>query len=343
MLGTQIPLFEIPDNWSDLDSVKPDLNSYDFIIVANSGGKDSIASLLYLMDQGVDSSRIELWHHCVDGFGNSHPLMDWPVTEDYCRKLALAFNIPIFYSWKSGGFLIEMLRENDFTKPVFFESPQGLVEAKGTGGTRSTRRRFPQTSAALNTRWCSSYLKVDPAAKALIHQERFINSKTLMVTGERAQESSARAKYRSFEPHRTDRRNGKLKRHIDHFRPVHGWKEEQVWEIIKRYSVNPHPAYRLGWSRLSCCSCIFGNKNQWASVRKIAPDKFNRIADYESEFQCTINRKHSVVELADQGRPYESITEYLIQVAMSSEFVEPIFVKEWSLPAGAFGDAAGPT
>lgn len=343
MLGTQIPLFEIPDNWSDVESVNPDLTSYDSIIVATSGGKDSIASFLCMLEQGADPSRIELWHHCVDGYGSTNPLMDWPVTEDYCRKFALAFGIPIYFSWKSGGFETEMLRENDFTRPVYFESPEGLVEAKGTGGSRSTRRRFPQLSAALSTRWCSSYLKIDPAAKALINQERFINSKTLVVTGERAQESAARAKYKVFEPHRTDRRNGKLKRHIDHFRPVHHWKEEQVWEIMQRFLINPHPAYRLGWGRLSCQACVFGSRNQWASVRKVAPDRFKRIADYESEFQCTINRKHSVVELADQGRPYETINDYLVQVAMSKEFVEPIFVKEWSLPAGAFGDAAGPT
>ena len=45
----------------------------------------------------------------------------------------------------------------------------------------------------------------------------------------------------------------------------------EVWEIIKRYRVIPHPAYRLGWGRVSCWDCIFGTSNQWASLQAIAP------------------------------------------------------------------------
>ncbi|WP_431217072.1 hypothetical protein ACQ86N_22505 [Puia sp. P3] len=37
------------------------------IIVAFSGGKDSIAMVLYLLEQGVDRRRIHLHHHDVDG------------------------------------------------------------------------------------------------------------------------------------------------------------------------------------------------------------------------------------------------------------------------------------
>ncbi|MFC1337422.1 MAG: phosphoadenosine phosphosulfate reductase family protein [gamma proteobacterium symbiont of Clathrolucina costata] len=320
----------------------PDLGSYDYIVVAFSGGKDSQAALLYLLEEGVNPSRIELWHHCVDGIANNSPLMDWPVTEDYCRKFAQAFGLSIHFSWKVGGFLGEMLRENDFTKPVFFETPEGTKEAKGTGGKKSTRRKFPQTSASLTTRWCSAYLKVDVASKAITNQERFSNARTLVVTGERAQESKARSNYKTFEPHRADRRNGRSKRHVDHYRPVHQWLEEDVWSIIERFSVNPHPAYRLGWGRLSCMSCIFGSKDQWASVRAVSPHRFEQIANYESQFDCTIHRKHSVQELASQGRPYASISRDLVEIALSEVFEESIILENWSLPAGAYGDSSGP-
>ncbi len=49
----------------------PDLASYDRIVVAMSGGKDSVASLLTLLDAGVSPSRIECYHHDVDGAGPS--------------------------------------------------------------------------------------------------------------------------------------------------------------------------------------------------------------------------------------------------------------------------------
>lgn len=319
------------------------LDEYDRIIVAFSGGKDSLACMLHLLDNGVSPARIELWHHCVDDLGSSNALMDWPVTEDYCRKVASVFKIPIYFSAKEGGFKAEMLRSNSFTKPVWFEAPDGTFKIEGKGGKLSTRMRFPQVSANLNVRWCSAYMKIDVASKALNHQPRFNNSKTLFITGERAEESSSRAKYMSFEPHRNDRRHGKLKRHIDHLRPIHSWSEQEVWNIISRFRVNPHPAYRIGFGRLSCMSCIFGSPNQWASVRHIAPDRFKQISDYEKLFEYTINRKHSVETLADRGKPYEAISRELIESAMSSSFCEPVLVEDWILPAGAFGESVGPT
>ncbi|MBC8951284.1 phosphohydrolase [Xenorhabdus sp. TS4] len=44
-----------------------DLNLYDHIIVCLSGGKDSIAAYLRLVDMGVDKSKVEFWYHDVDG------------------------------------------------------------------------------------------------------------------------------------------------------------------------------------------------------------------------------------------------------------------------------------
>ena len=140
------------------------VDDYDYCIIATSGGKDSTACLLYALEAGVDPGKIELWHHCVDGHHTDDDFMDWPVTRDYCRKLAEAFSIRLFYSWKEGGFKTEMLRCNDYTKPVGFETPTGTRRVVGTGGNKSTRLRFPQQSANLNTRYCSSYMKIDPAA-----------------------------------------------------------------------------------------------------------------------------------------------------------------------------------
>ncbi|HGV4149656.1 TPA: phosphohydrolase, partial [Escherichia coli] len=63
-----------------------DLSLYDHIIVCLSGGKDSIAAYLRLVDMGVDKSKVEFWHHDVDGQEGSS-LMDWAFMRDYCRQL----------------------------------------------------------------------------------------------------------------------------------------------------------------------------------------------------------------------------------------------------------------
>ena len=98
--------------------------TYDRYVVTFSGGKDSTACFLHLLELEVPKEKIELWHHDVDGHG---PLfMDWECTPDYCRKFAQAFGVPIYFSWKEGGFLREMLRENTATAPIYFETPDGL-------------------------------------------------------------------------------------------------------------------------------------------------------------------------------------------------------------------------
>ena len=232
----------------------PDLRSYDRIVVAFSGGKDSIASLLTVLEAGVPPERIDVYHHDVDGAGP--PFMDWPSTTGYCRAVARALDVPLYLSWKEGGFLREMLRDGTASAPICFQTPDGTVGRAGGQGPAGTRLRFPQVSANLNQRWCSAYLKIDVMAALIRNQDRFLDRRTLIVTGERAQEGRARAGYATFEPHRSDTRDGiRRRRHVDHWRPVHGLQEAEVWAMLRRHGIVPAPAYRLGWSRLSCIAC----------------------------------------------------------------------------------------
>ncbi len=315
--------------------------SYDVYVVAFSGGKDSLACLLYLLSIGVPRDRIELWHHDIDGREGSR-LMDWACTRDYCRKVALAFGVPIYFSWKVGGFEREMLRKDTATAPIAYETPDGVRYAGGNGKP-NTRLKFPQVSPDLTVRWCSAYLKIDVCAAAIRGQARFANKRVLVITGERAEESTSRARYKVFEPHRADLRNGRTPRYVDQWRPVHAWSEAQVWEIIRRYAVNPHPAYRIGWGRVSCAACIFGSPNQWASLRAVNPSQFNGVAAHESAFGVTIKRKLNIVQTADMGRPYQNMLDVDVRAALADEFNEPVIIEEWSLPSGAFGESCGPT
>ncbi len=51
------------------------IDSYDKFLVMFSGGKDSTALVLHLLDLGVPREKIELWHHDIDGKGRT--FMDW--------------------------------------------------------------------------------------------------------------------------------------------------------------------------------------------------------------------------------------------------------------------------
>lgn len=159
------------------------LQDCDFIELFFYRGKDSLACLLWILDEGVPREKITLHHHLIDGKGED--FMGWPVTGSYCKAVADAFGVNYQESWREGGFLGEMLRENQRTKPARFElEPGQLIAIGGTNGKLNTRRKFPQVSASLSVRWCS--LKIDIGSAYLRNNDKFIGKKTLVITGERA-------------------------------------------------------------------------------------------------------------------------------------------------------------
>lgn len=342
---TTIPIRDVtavPFAAVDSDAaLRPDLAAYDCIVVAFSGGKDSLATLLHLLDLGVPPARIELHHHDIDGREQS--FMDWAVTPAYCQAVADCLGIKLYGSWRQGGFLAEMMKTMDRSKPIHFEDEGrggNLGQAGGLKGKIETRRMFPQQTANLAVRWCSASLKIDVLDAVLRNSERFQGKKLLVVTGERAEESSNRAKYKVFAEHRSHAKS----RPTDHWLAVHGWSEARVWDIISRYRIKPHPAYQLGWGRLSCMTCIFGSPDQWASIRAYFPKRFEAIAEKEAEFGVTIRRGMTVHELADRGIPYAAAANQpdLVTLAAASEWKGSVIDEDWTMPAGAFGDSAGP-
>ncbi len=313
------------------------MRNYDKYIVAFSGGKDSTACFLHLLTLGIDIKKIELWHHLIDG--KDQTFMDWEVTEDYCRKFAAAFNVPIYFSWKDGGFMRELFRENSLTAQTVFETPVGISIVGGKTGKVSTRRKFPQVSSDLSVRWCSSYLKIDVCSAAVRNQDRFNGLKTVILSGERGQESKQRSKYRISEK---DKAYLKDKRIVHRWRPIRDWNEKEVWSIIEKFNVVVHPCYYMGWSRCSCKFCIFGNSDQMASAAHVSPEIANRIFKLEDEFVTTIKPGEKLSSVVGRGTPYNEISKSSIQLATCHIYTGEIITANWSLPAGAYRMGCGP-
>jgi 3'-phosphoadenosine 5'-phosphosulfate sulfotransferase (PAPS reductase)/FAD synthetase len=234
-----------------------------------------------------------------------------------------------------------MLRNNSPTAAVHFQTPNGWEKRGGTSKSLGTRQKFPQQSANLATRWCSSYLKIAVCDVAIAHQNRFIGKRTLFVSGERAEESAARAKYAVFEPHRKHSKS----RHIDHWRPVLHWSTQEVWQLIERHKIVAHPAYHLGFGRTSCRGCIFICDEDWRTNLDMGDEFVNNIAHYEDQFGVTIARPNyrgaqNVLQraLCVQSRP---LAPFWRERANNNWGDIPIKSEKWQLPIGAYASLKG--
>lgn len=333
------------------------LDEYEKVVVSFSGGKDSIATVLHLLELGLPRENIELWHQCIDGTpGVDQTFFDWPVTESYVKAFASAMDIPVLFQWKVGGFAGELMRNKSLTKPSEFQTPDGrVIRVGGERGKIDTRMQFPAPSRDLRARWCTAYCKIDPDAKVYANDPRFKRGCLVCeCTGERRQESGNRATYARVEPHKANRGA----RRIEHWRPVLEWKEQEVWDILARWNINPHPCYRLGWSRCSCIACIFGDPRDFASLRVVDRELFQTIERLEAVFGKTIKMPKKkgapgtpIGEWADRecvrGKgPYldPKHDARLMREALGQEFdPRDIFVRgAWDIPRGAFGHSGGP-
>ena len=135
---------------------RSDPRDYDFVLLCSSGGKDGFAALGTLLDAGFERSQIELHHNLVGGH-DGPPFMDWPSGEGYCEAVARALDLPIYFSWRDGGFRREMMRRDAPTAPVFFQTPGGRLETAGGKGRsgaagRTPRRRWPTSGSRMSPR-----------------------------------------------------------------------------------------------------------------------------------------------------------------------------------------------
>ena len=345
-VNRQLTLFE--DFYEELDQPTSkrkakllDLDRYDKILVQTSGGKDSGAMVLTLLKIGVPKDKIELWHQSVDGGPEDNPFFDWPVTEAYTKAFAKALGIRLEFMWRRGGIKGELLRENARTGDVEYVRAGAKEHLPTVAGGYSTRKRWPAKSASLLTRWCSGVVKIDVFRRVLCNDKEFKQGNYLVLTGERREESTARSRYLEAE---LDHGNTKS-RLVHRWRPVIDWPEKHIWEIFEEYGVQPHPAYYLGFSRVSCMTCIFSGPDHWATIRDIDPERFRVFAEMEQELGHKVDAKLTLRQMADKGRSfvdtYQEVADWIAK-AMVSEFEpEDIITKNWILPAGAYGGPKG--
>lgn len=347
------------------------LEDYDRIIVFFSGGKDSVAAYFKLRELGVPAERIELWHHDIDG-EHATRKMDWKPTLAYVRAFAEAVKSPLRLSWRKEGFFGELYREGS-SQPVVYEAGDDIKAVYPKTWERSQqlkeiinqaeinddikqleaaraelhaigkRLKFPAKSASLSTRWCSAYLKIMVGDTVIANlEETKKDAKILLVSGERRGESNNRAKYNEMELHRTNAQT-RNKRLVHQWRPVIDYHEGDIWEVLKRNKVNPHPCYRAGWNRCSCAMCIFSSPKHWKGIKEVYPDMYQDVRRDEEKLGFTLDSKKTLDQYIEGAESclYTGDEEAIKQLKTGVFKKEEVFVEEWNYPAGAFNGSEG--
>lgn len=215
-----------------------------------------------------------------------------------------------------------------------------LGELKELGGKR---QKFPAKGGTHQGRWCSGNLKAAVQDSVTANLEDTKNDKKiLIVSGERRGESAGRSKYNEMEIHRTNA-TAKAHRVVHQWRAVIDYTEKDVWEVLKRNHVTPHPCYRIGWNRCSCAMCIFSTPRLFAGFRELFPDDFAELQHDEEVLGFTLDNKKNLndfVGCAESCVCWDD--KAAIHSILTGEFgIDDIFVEKWEYPIGAFHGADG--
>jgi 3'-phosphoadenosine 5'-phosphosulfate sulfotransferase (PAPS reductase)/FAD synthetase len=256
-------------------------------IVQFSGGKDSMAALLWTLENLTKNPIIVF---CDTGFEAAE-------TYKYIDYVEAKINLPIVRISSSK-----------------FDGMLDLVRVK---------KRFPST----NARFCTSELKVKPmidfildlnqdfiAIQGIRKDESFARSKM--------KNQCTYFKY-YFEPYGFTK-NGKPKMHTykktqikkfvkeraaDVLRPVFDWSASQVVEYILNKGFELNPLYKKGFKRVGCFPCIMCNQAEIKSLSLFYPDRIKEISDFENETGSSIFPPGKIPTRFCKNKSYPKITE----------------------------------
>jgi 3'-phosphoadenosine 5'-phosphosulfate sulfotransferase (PAPS reductase)/FAD synthetase len=209
------------------------------------------------------------------------------------------------------------------------------------------RHKFPAKASPLQGRYCSGSLKAQVQDGVTFNLEPLRQDvKILIVSGERRGESAGRASYNEMEIHRTNA-TAKARRLVHQWRAVIDHSERDVWEILRRHRLNPHPAYTCGWGRCSCSCCVFSLPKHWAGIKELLPDTYRAFREDEIRLGFTLDNKKNLDEyIAGAASCVDHSDGKAIKQLVTGKFsVSDLYCKPaaWRFPSGAFqGGKGGP-
>lgn len=230
------------------------------IIVTCSGGKDSVAAMLWMKNNGYKNFEVVF---CDTGWES-------PVTYEY-----------LDYLQRELSFTMKVLKSKKF---------DGLIDLA------EKKSRFPSSQR----RFCTSELKSIPMIDYLLDEVKddfMVVQGIRGLESESRSKMQAQCNYFKYyiESIKIDK-NGKPKYHTyrrkevleyckqyatDVFRPVFDWTAQQVIDYIIDNGLKPNPLYRLGMKRVGCFPCIMSGLSEIHQLAERFPERIIEIAENE--------------------------------------------------------------
>ena len=232
------------------------------VIVTFSGGKDSLAALLWTRE------------HITKNFTTVFCDTGWehPLTYEYIHRIAdkLHLDLVTLKSKKYDG-MVDLARQHKK-----WPSP-----------------RFRMCTGELKVRPMIDYLLDDVRDNVLIIQG--IRGAESPARAKMSKQCTYFKYY--FEPYGYTK-NGKPKKHTyrgkdvrafraqfsdDLLRPVFDWSAQQVIDYILTAGLEPNPLYKMGYKRVGCWPCVMAIQRDILNIARQSPERIEQIAALERE------------------------------------------------------------
>jgi 3'-phosphoadenosine 5'-phosphosulfate sulfotransferase (PAPS reductase)/FAD synthetase len=302
---------------------EPILDSYDWILINTSAGKDSQQMMEEVVDRAKKARVFDrlIAVHCDLGSA------EW----EGCRELAE--EQAAHYGLTGEKFQVVKKEEKGTGRLIdFLERTMNGFKSRGP-------RVVPWPDSA--NRWCTSELKTAAVDKLMTRLLKPGGTRFLNCLGIRGQESGMRARcqfckgiedprklkgkaaqayaegkgtwrrmsqcwvcggsgerahmHPALDGYGLDRR--KQIRQEDRWYPIHAMSEDTVWRRIAASKVPHHPAYDIGMPRLSCVFCIYGSKAILTLAGHYNRELLARYVEVEKKVGYTFTQATSLAEI----------------------------------------------
>lgn len=245
-------------------------------MVGVSGGKDSIATYLYLT-RTLGLPRVTgLFANTGHEFPEAYEYLDLLEREHGFKIVRIQCTLGDVVGAKEikAGKACErlgLLGDNGEPIPGWEDHP---IDMKRLA---ILKRRFPSTMV----RFCTTILKLLPRRRWLLENCGTLED-VISVSGVRAQESANRAKQLPYVW--DDFINCPM------WKPIFHWTHEEVFAIHEQFGVPPNPLYLQGMGRVGCAPCIGLNKAEAAQIALRRPETFVQLHAMEREVAETTGK-----------------------------------------------------